>query len=96
MDVIVAYDISTDTSAGQARLRKIADICSEYGERAQQSVFEIRLSAERLALLTGALTDNIDQHTDSIIIYRVAGDLRQNRTVIGVDRAHRLGEPWIT
>ena len=96
MDVIITYDISTSTPAGQARLRKIADICLEYGERAQQSVFECRLSAERLALLTGALTDNIDQHNDSIIIYRIPGDLQQNRTVIGTDRPHTLGATWIT
>ncbi|MXZ85653.1 MAG: CRISPR-associated endonuclease Cas2 [Acidimicrobiia bacterium] len=96
MDVVVTYDIAnTDTSAGAVRLRRIADVCSSYGERAQLSVFECRLSPESHAQMVGELHDVIDPNLDSVIIYRVNGNLHDSRTVIGVDRPHRLGDTWI-
>lgn len=96
MDVIVAYDIAnTDTSAGAARLRRVADVCSSYGERAQQSVFECRLTPESHAQMIGDLYDVVDPTIDSIIIYRVNGNLHDSRTVIGIDRPHQIGDTWI-
>ncbi len=96
MDVIVAYDISnTDTTAGSARLRRVADICAAYGERAQLSVFECRLTPESHARLIGELQDAVDLSEDSIIIYKVNGNLHDSRFVIGADRPHRLGDTWI-
>lgn len=96
MDIIVAYDIAnTDTKEGSARLRRVADICSAFGERAQLSVFECRLTPESHARLVGELYDAIDASSDSIIIYRVNGNLHDSRVVIGLDRPHRLGETWI-
>lgn len=96
MDVIVAYDISnTDTTAGSARLRRVADICAAYGERAQLSVFECRVTPESHARLIGELHDAIDPRADSIIIYKVNGNLHDSRLVIGIDRPHRLGDTWI-
>ena len=96
MDIIVAYDISnTDTPAGSARLRRIADICTAYGERAQLSVFECRVTPESHARLIGELNDAIDPYADSIIIYKVNGNLHDSRLVIGIDRPHRLGDTWI-
>ena len=96
MDIIVAYDISyTDTTAGSTRLRRVAEICSAYGERAQLSVFECRLTPESHARLIGELQDVIDPSEDSIIIYKVNGDLHDSRFVIGMDRPHRLGDTWI-
>ena len=96
MDVIVAYDISnTDTTAGSARLRRVADICAAHGERAQLSVFECRVTPESYARLIGELHDAIDPRADSIIIYKVNGNLHDSRLVIGIDRPHRLGDTWI-
>ena len=96
MDVVVVYDIAgTDTSAGAARLRRVADICSAYGERAQFSVFECRLTPESCARLVGELYDAINPLVDSIIIYRMYGSLHDCRTVIGVDRSHQIGDIWI-
>ena len=96
MDIVVAYDIAdTHTPAGSRRLRKVADICSAYGERAQHSVFECRLTPEAQARLADDLADAIDPRSDSIIIYRLTGDIADNRTVIGTDRPHHTGTTWI-
>ena len=49
--MLVSYDIAgTESREGAARLRRVAKICEQYGERVQHSVFECRLSPERFAL----------------------------------------------
>lgn len=43
MMVLVSYDVSTVDQKGRARLRKVAKACQNYGQRVQNSVFEIDL-----------------------------------------------------
>ncbi len=40
MFVLVSYDVSTTDKSGQKRLRKVARLCQNYGQRVQFSVFE--------------------------------------------------------
>ncbi len=40
MLVLVTYDVNTETAAGRRRLRKVAKVCVDYGQRVQNSVFE--------------------------------------------------------
>lgn len=40
MLVLISYDVSTMDKAGRARLRKVARMCRNYGQRVQLSVFE--------------------------------------------------------
>lgn len=96
MDIVVAYDIAgTNTPEGAARLRRVADVCSSFGQRIQWSVFECRLSPVRYTRLLEELHDTIDPAVDSILVYRFPGALHAHRTTLGVDRGHRLGTPWI-
>ena len=41
MLVLITYDVNTEDSAGRKRLRQIAKQCVNYGQRVQNSVFEI-------------------------------------------------------
>ena len=43
MYVLITYDISTVDSAGKSRLRKVAKVCQNYGQRVQNSVFECKV-----------------------------------------------------
>ncbi|MDE6088342.1 MAG: CRISPR-associated endonuclease Cas2, partial [Oscillospiraceae bacterium] len=43
MMVLVSYDVSTINNQGQKRLRKVAKVCQNYGQRVQNSVIEIAL-----------------------------------------------------
>lgn len=45
MLILIAYDVSTETSAGRKRLRKVAKECVNYGQRVQNSVFECQLNS---------------------------------------------------
>lgn len=35
MLVLVTYDVNTETAAGRRRLRKVAKVCVDYGQRVQ-------------------------------------------------------------
>jgi len=48
IEVLVAYDVSTDTSDGRTRLRRVAKICEGYGQRVQKSVFECLVTGESM------------------------------------------------
>jgi CRISPR-associated protein Cas2 len=95
MDIVVAYDINTETRAGERRLARVAAICERYGERAQYSVFECRLNDVRLARLVAELRDEINPRADSIHIYQLAGDIEHASSRIGRQRKHDIGQPWI-
>ena len=40
MLVLVSYDVSTVDKKGPRRLRRVAKVCQNYGQRVQYSVFE--------------------------------------------------------
>ncbi|MBI5041591.1 MAG: CRISPR-associated endonuclease Cas2, partial [Gammaproteobacteria bacterium] len=44
MLIIVTYDVSTETSAGRRRLRRVAKTCESMGQRVQKSVFECQVN----------------------------------------------------
>ena len=96
MDVLVTYDIAqTDTRKGATRLRRVAQVCEKYGERVQFSVFECRLSPERLVRMISEVEDVIDRHRDSVIVYRFPGQLKNARTRFGRRQEHEVGQPWV-
>lgn len=69
MYILVTYDVQTDTAAGQKRLRNVARLCLNYGQRVQNSVFECVLTEEQLVELKDKLLNTIDIQNDSIRIY---------------------------
>ena len=95
MDVLVTYDIADTETVGATRLRRVAQICEKYGQRVQFSVFECRLSPERLARLVGEVQDVIDRHRDSVIVYRFPGRLQDAKLRFGRSQNHELGQPWV-
>ena len=71
MELLVVYDVCTDTREGRSRLRRVAKICEGYGQRVQKSVFECILAAEQEVLLRHDLGEVMDKDEDSIRIYRL-------------------------
>ena len=47
MLVVVTYDVSTESEAGRKRLRRVARLCEDCGQRVQKSVFECLVDAAR-------------------------------------------------
>ena len=96
MDVLVAYDIADTEGAGASRLRRVAQVCEKYGQRVQFSVFECRLSPERLARMIGEVEDVIDSDEDSVMVYRFAGQIGGCSTQARPETGPRDREPLAT
>ncbi|HLT21242.1 MAG TPA: CRISPR-associated endonuclease Cas2 [Thermomicrobiales bacterium] len=94
-NVLVTYDISTETLAGQRRLRRIADVCLAYGQRVQKSVFECTLTPTQYARFEQRLLRCIDEEEDRLRIYRLYGDRERYLTTYGSTTEIDLDEPLV-
>lgn len=78
MMILVSYDVATVDKCGQARLRKVAMACLDYGQRVQNSVFECDLDPAQWTVLKHRLEEIIDPDQDSLRYYYL-GNNWQNR-----------------
>lgn len=69
MMVLVSYDVSTVDAKGKSRLRKVAKECQNYGQRVQNSVFEIDVDYGTFLKIKDKLLKLIDESHDSIRFY---------------------------
>jgi len=69
--ILVTYDVCTESKAGRRRLRQVAKVCLNYGQRVQQSVFECRVDKMKAEALEKALLLIIDQKQDNLRFYRL-------------------------
>lgn len=69
MLVLITYDVNTETDAGKKRLRKIAKMCVNHGQRVQNSVFECLLDSAQFAILKNMLEKTINPEKDSLRYY---------------------------
>lgn len=78
MYVLVTYDVSSKDPGGAKRLRRVAKVCTRYGQRVQLSVFECLVDPAQLLVMKHELEDAIDSSSDSLRIYNL-GKNCQNR-----------------
>ncbi|MEE9319522.1 MAG: CRISPR-associated endonuclease Cas2 [Granulosicoccus sp.] len=79
MLILVTYDVSsTESPDGRRRLRRIAKVCLNYGQRVQKSVFECSVNTATYELLEEQLLAEIDEELDSLRIYRLHEPLDKN------------------
>ena len=74
MYILITYDVATSTPQGTRRLRRVAKICLDYGQRVQNSVFECKLEPAHYVELKQRLLNEIDPETDSIWIYNLGNN----------------------
>jgi CRISPR-associated protein Cas2 len=74
MYILVAYDVATSTPSGARRLRRVAKICLDYGQRVQNSVFECKLDPARYVKFKERVLKEIDPNKDSIRIYNLGNN----------------------
>lgn len=74
MYLLVAYDVSTTTPAGARRLRRVAKICLDYGQRVQNSVFECKVEPSQFVEFKDRLLKVIDPSLDSIRFYNLGNN----------------------
>ena len=71
MWIIVCYDVNTETSAGRRRLRRVAQVCKNFGQRVQKSVFECQVDEMKFEQLRRRLLKEVELELDNLRIYRL-------------------------
>ena len=71
---VITYDVNTEDVAGRRRLRRVAKIYVNYGQRVQNSVFECVADASVMAKVKRELLGVIDADKDSIRFYRLGSN----------------------
>ncbi len=77
MFVLVTYDVSTETAEGRKRLRQVARICENRGQRVQNSVFECVVDPAQWAALKARLLAIASPEVDSLRFYFLGNNWRQ-------------------
>jgi CRISPR-associated protein Cas2 len=95
MLVVITYDISTETPAGCARLRKVAKQCVNYGQRVQNSVFECNVDAAKFREIKNILINLINNKEDSLRFYMLGDNYKNKIEHIGIKKKFDLEEPLI-
>ncbi|WP_245956475.1 CRISPR-associated endonuclease Cas2 [Brockia lithotrophica] len=95
LNILIAYDVNTETVEGQKRLRRVAKACTEYCQRVQKSLFECYINAEQFEKLEHLLINIIDNKKDSLRIYLLYGARERFVRVYGIDRYIDFEKPLI-
>ncbi len=95
MMVLVSYDVSTVDKQGQARLRRVAKTCLDYGQRVQNSVFECVVDPAQWAALKARLVDLIDPQWDSLRFYFLGSSWQNRVEHVGAKPSVNLEGPLV-
>jgi CRISPR-associated protein Cas2 len=95
MLVLVTYDVSTLTPEGRRRLRHVAGICQDYGQRVQLSVFECLVGEKELVLLRARLLKTMKQEEDSVRFYFLDEAARKKTEHHGIAKPRDLEAPLV-
>lgn len=88
MMTLVSYDVSTVDAAGRKRLRKVAKECVNYGQRVQNSVFEVDVDYGTFLKLKDRLMKIIDEEQDSLRFYYLVNNWKRRVEHIGAKETY--------
>ncbi|MBU1320037.1 MAG: CRISPR-associated endonuclease Cas2 [candidate division Zixibacteria bacterium] len=95
MLVLVTYDVNTESSEGKKRLRQVAKICKNYGQRVQNSVFECLVEPAQWTVLREKLVDTIDEDKDSLRAYFLGANWKRRIEHVGAKPTYDPEGPLI-
>ncbi len=83
MLVLVSYDVSTRDEAGRRRLRRVARLCEDRGQRVQNSVFECLVDAAQWVAFRASLIAEADAEHDSLRFYFLGNEWKRRVEHVG-------------
>jgi CRISPR-associated protein Cas2 len=95
MLVVVSYDVSTREEAGTRRLRRVARLCEDRGQRVQNSVFECLVDAAQWVSFRAALLNEIEPEQDSLRFYMLGNEWKRRVEHIGAKPSYDPQGPLI-
>ena len=94
MLVLVSYDVATEKN-GQKRLRRVAKVCKNYGQRVQYSVFECVVDPTQWTIMRRNLINEIEPELDSLRFYFLGSNWKRKVEHIGAKAALDIEGPLI-
>lgn len=95
MLVLVSYDVSTRDRAGQQRLRRVARLCEDRGQRVQNSVFECLVDAAQWVAFRSSLLAEVNPAVDSLRFYFLGTEWKRRVEHIGAKPSYDPQGPLI-
>lgn len=95
MLVVVSYDVSTIEPKGRKRLRKVAKICKDHGQRVQFSVFECDVDPAMWVSFRQKLVDVIEPKKDSLRFYFLGSNWKRRIEYVGLNKSYDPDEPLV-
>ena len=95
MMVLISYDVRTSEPGGAKRLRRVAKVCRNFGQRVQFSVFECLVDPAQWARLRQQLIDEIDQEADSLRFYFLGSNWRRRVEHVGLATSYDPEGPLV-
>jgi CRISPR-associated protein Cas2 len=83
MMVLITYDVDTISETGAKRLRKVAKVCQDYGQRVQNSVFECRLTEAQFVLVKNKIENIINMELDNVRFYFLGNNWNNKIETLG-------------
>ena len=96
MLVLITYDVTTETTEGQRRLRRVAKVCQNYGQRVQKSVFECLVDPTQWAVMRQHLIEEIVPDEDSLRFYFLGKNWKPRVEHVGAGKTYDPEGPLIT
>lgn len=93
--VVVTYDVRTDDKAGQKRLRQVAKLCENCGQRVQFSVFECLVDPAQWTEMRKRLIETVDLDKDSLRFYFLGKHWQRRVEQLGAKRSYDPQGPLI-
>ena len=93
--MLITYDVATGDTAGRRRLRRVARLCRDYGQRVQYSVFECQVDPAQWTLLRASLVNEIDERVDSLRFYRLGANWRSRIEHVGSKASYDPDGPLV-
>jgi CRISPR-associated protein Cas2 len=94
-NILITYDVNTETKEGKRRLRQVATVCKNYGQRVQFSVFECNVDDSQYESFRSKIIKIIDSKVDSIRFYKLSSSRESCIECYGVDKYVNFDEPLI-
>ena len=93
--MLITYDVATGDAAGRRRLRRVARMCRDYGQRVQYSVFECQVDPAQWTVLRASLVNEIDERVDSLRFYRLGANWRSRIEHVGSKASYDPDGPLV-
>ncbi len=95
MLVVVAYDVNTESEKGRRRLRRVAKVCENCGQRVQNSVFECLVDAAQWTQVRARLVGEISAKDDSLRFYFLGDNWKRRVEHVGAKASYDPQGPLI-